>query len=499
MGVLAIGSEAENQRLQAVLEIAKALTSERDLDRLLNLIVGAASRVVDAERGTLFLVDPDTGELWSKVAQGLGGEIRLPRGSGIVGAVAETAQVIKLRDAYADPRFNQDVDRSTGYRTRNLLAVPLRNTHGDVVGVLQLLNKHEGDFSEADADLLRALGGQAAAAIENALLHDEITKLFEGFVQASVVAIESRDPSTAGHSERVSRLTLGLADAVEHHGTSSWSGVRFAANQRMEIRYAALLHDFGKVGVREAVLVKAEKLYPQQLEILRMRLEFAKKTLEVDMLRECLQRLQRGDQAGCDRLQADFQVRCAEIDRLWQVVQTCNMPTVLPSETAQQLADLAGLRYRDAAGEVQPLLAQDEIAMLSIPRGTLSATERYEIESHVSHTFRFLSQIPWSRALRRVPDIAHRHHEKLNGRGYPLALQASDLAIEPRMMAIADIYDALTASDRPYKRAVPHGQACKILVDEAKAGALDGELVALFCETDVAPRSLVQGGGARGP
>jgi HD-GYP domain-containing protein (c-di-GMP phosphodiesterase class II) len=487
---LASGSAAENQRLRAVFEIAKALTAERDLTRLLNLIVSAAARVVDADRGTLFLLDSDTGELWSKVAQGLGGEIRVPRGSGIVGAAAATGEVLNLRDAYADLRFNHEIDRSTGYHTRNLLAVPMRNTQGDVVGVLQLLNKRQGDFSDADADLLGALGGQAAAAIESALLHEEITKLFEGFVKASVVAIESRDPSTAGHSERVALLSLGLADAVERYGTPSWTGVTFLPSQRMELRYAALLHDFGKVGVREAVLVKAEKLYPQQLEVLRLRLEFAKKNLEVGMLRESMRRVQCGDPRGTDQLQTDFGLRCAEIDHLWRVVQTCNMPTVLHEETAQQLNDLASLQYVDSHGATQPLLDPAEIALLSISRGTLSTSERFEIESHVSHTFRFLSQIPWSRALRRVPEIAHRHHEKLNGSGYPLALGGDRLGIEPRIMAIADIYDALTAADRPYKRAVPHDQALSILTAEARSGALDHELVALFCEADVVQRTL---------
>lgn len=493
VGPVQIGTPEEAERLRAVLDIAKALTSERDLDRLLSLIVHEASRIVDADRGTLFLVDPDTGELWSKIAQGVGGEIRVPRGAGIAGAVVETGEVINLEDAYADPRFNQSVDKTTGYFTRTMLCVPMRNTHGDIVGVLQLLNKREGVFREQDTDLLLALGGQAAAAIENALLHDEITRLFEGFVQASVVAIESRDPTTAGHSERVSRLTLGLADAVEQSAATSWSDTSFSASQRLEIRYAALLHDFGKVGVREDVLVKASKLYPAQRDALRLRFDFSKKSLEVETLKRCLKLVQHGArQADIDKELADLQQDLLEIERMWAVIETCNRPTVLESDTAQKLVQVARVQFLGPDGVRQPLLGPLEVELLSIPRGTLSATERIEIESHVSHTFRFLSQIPWSRRLRRVPEIAHGHHEKLNGRGYPQRLENGAVCLESRMMAIADIYDALTASDRPYKKAVPHLNALRILADEARGGALDGELVDLFASAEV-PKVVLGG------
>ena len=193
-------------------------------------------------------------------------------GVGIAGQVAATGNIINIPDAYADPRFNRQVDKDTGYRTRNILGVPMRYTTGEVTGVLQALNKLHGEaFTDEDAELLMALGANAASAIENAILYEEIDRLFEGFVKASVVAIESRDPTTSGHSERVAELTLGIAENLQKVDKGVYAGIRFTGDDMREIRYAALLHDFGKVGVRENVLTKANKLYPGELEMIETR------------------------------------------------------------------------------------------------------------------------------------------------------------------------------------------------------------------------------------
>ncbi|MFN7134855.1 MAG: GAF domain-containing protein, partial [Myxococcales bacterium] len=232
------------EKLSSILEVAKALTSQRDLDRLLEMILKEAVKVVDADRCSLFIVDRARKELWTKVAQGTS-EIRIPLGTGIAGAVAASGEVVNIPDAYDDPRFNRSVDLATGYRTRTILCVPMRDAAGEVVGVIQALNKHGGSFTSEDEELLQALGGAAAAALENVFLHEEIKNLFEGFVNASVVAIESRDPTTAGHSGRVARLTVSLAQALEQ-APGRYAGTRFTPEELNEIRYASLLHDFGK-------------------------------------------------------------------------------------------------------------------------------------------------------------------------------------------------------------------------------------------------------------
>ena len=289
-------------------------------------------------------------------------------------------------------------------------------------------------------------------------------------MKASVLAIEQRDPTTAGHSGRVATLTVGLARAVEKAPPPAWREARFDAAALQQLRYAALLHDFGKVGVREHVLVKADKLYPQELALLSARFDLIRAQLERDVLQRRLD----------GRDPADPVARLGELGLFWDVVLAANRPTVLPAEASAGLSEIATRSFVDARGEARPYLTPGELTLLSIPKGLLSDAERLEIESHVTHTFNFLQQIPWTRALRRVPEIAYGHHEKLDGRGYPRQVPAAGIAVESRMMTISDIYDALTASDRPYKKAMPAERALDILGDEAKRGQVDGALLEVF-------------------
>nr|WP_082343430.1 HD family phosphohydrolase [Vulgatibacter incomptus] len=477
------------------------MVAQRDLDALLRMIVREAGRVVDADRCSLFLVDREEKVLYSKVAQGMGPSprIRVPLGVGIAGATARTRRPINLPDAYADSRFNRAVDLSTGYRTTSLLCVPMFNTDGDVAGVIQALNKAGGvPFSDEDEELLLALGGQAASAVENALLHEEIHQLFEGFVKASVVAIESRDSTTAGHSERVARLTLALADAVERDGRGPFAGIVFSPDQRMELRYAALLHDFGKVGVREHVLMKANKFHPHELTLVEHRFDYARKSFEAESLRRQRDRLAAGERLDPVLMdeEAILSAKLRELEAARELVRRCNRPTVLPAGISAPLAQLAALSFLGPDGLPQTLLSAQEVELLSIPKGSLSPAERLEIESHVSHTYRFLKQIPWTRSLRRIPEIACGHHEKLDGTGYPLGKAGQEIGLEARMMAIADIYDALTVSDRPYKRSVSHDDALEILSADVRSGKLDAEVFRVFVEADV-PRRFLEDGEER--
>jgi HD-GYP domain-containing protein (c-di-GMP phosphodiesterase class II) len=473
-----LAPERRLQKLQSVLEVAKALAAERRLDSLLARVIDAAAGVVEADRCTVFLVDRERGELWSRVAHGER-EIRIPLGSGIAGAVAASGLPVRIDDAYADPRFRPQVDAATGYRTRSILCVPMRDSRGSVVGALQALNRRDGAFTEEDEELLGALAGPAASAVENAVLNEEIERLFEGFVQAAALAIEQRDPTTAGHSARVADLTVGLARAAERAHPAPWAELAFDASALRELRYAALLHDFGKVGVRENVLVKAEKLHPHELELLRARFDLARAGLENERLRA---RLAGRDEAEVER---DVGARRMEVEALWSAILAANRPTVLPEAASQALVRAAGLRFEAPGGEWRPLLTFDEVSLLSIPKGSLSHAERLEIESHVTHTHRFLSRIPWTRTLRRVPEIAWAHHEKLDGRGYPRGLAAEAIPVEARIMTIADIFDALTAGDRPYKRAVPPERALDILGEESRRGQVDGALLGVFVEAGV--------------
>src|SRR5581483_10591881 len=272
---------------------------------------------------------------------------------------------------------------------------------------------------------------------------------FEGFIKASVVAIESRDPTTSGHSERVAALSCGLASIVDRVDTGPFSAVHFSAEQMKELRYASLLHDFGKVGVREHVLIKAEKLYPFEKAAIENRFQFIRRTIEKEALERKLASAGAGQEKRWAEIDAETAKRLAELDEIFKFLLACNAPTVLPQGGFDRLKEIAAKRYETPGGP-QPFLTEAEVASLSIPKGSLTEQDRKEIESHVTHTYRFLAAIPWTRTLKGVPDIAHGHHEKLDGGGYPLALAASSIQIQTRMMTISDIYDALTASDRPY-------------------------------------------------
>jgi len=495
--------ERRIKKLETILNVAKAMSTERDIAVLLEEIVEHARSVVDATRGSIFLLDKDKQELWSKVAQGAR-EIRFPADKGIAGHVARTKRSLNIPDAYADPRFNPAVDKATGFHTRNMLTVPMLSTKDEVVGVLQVLNKNPGEheaeikqgspgppFDAEDEEMLLALGGQAASAIDNAILYDEINKLFEGFIAASVVAIESRDPTTSGHSGRVATLTCGLAEIVDGMDRGPFAATTFDYDQMKEIRYASLLHDFGKVGVREHVLVKAEKLYPAEVAVLRARFDFIKRTLEKEALERKVSIYQFSNPTETTDLLAqvdlDLALKLAETDEILDFLLTCNVPTMLEKGGFERLNEIAAKQFRSYEG-AQSFLTPSELVSLSIPKGSLTSEERVEIESHVTHTYRFLATIPWTSKLRRIPEIAYGHHEKLNGKGYPRSIGAPEIPVQTRMMTISDIYDALTASDRPYKKAMPVAKALDILGYEAREGQVDQALLDVFIESKVYQR-----------
>jgi HD-GYP domain-containing protein (c-di-GMP phosphodiesterase class II) len=484
-----------DKKLTSLLDVAKALTVEHEIDNLLDLILAESIKTVDADRGSLFIMDRDKNELWSKIALGQKDMIRVPVGVGIAGFVAKTRAPLNITDAYADPRFNSAIDRASGYKTCTILCVPMLGSKQEVVGVVQALNHASGPFTKEDEELLMAFGANAAAAIENANLYKEIERLFEGFVQASVTAIESRDPTTAGHSGRVASLSVTTLESLERSG-GPYKALRFREAELREMRYAALLHDFGKVGVREHVLLKANKLYQHELMSIEDRFELARRAGEVEMLRARLAACQDVDRerakARADEIEAGWRARSNELSEMLDFIRRCNLPTVLEEGGFDRLHDIAKGSFADSSARQRALLEPLELRNLSIARGSLNETERKEIESHVSHTYRFLMQIPWTRDLSRVPDFAHGHHEKLNGGGYPLGIGSEGLPVQTRVMTIADIYDALTASDRPYKKAVPHVKALDILGAEAKRGNIDAQLLEVFIEAKVAERALKQ-------
>jgi HD-GYP domain-containing protein (c-di-GMP phosphodiesterase class II) len=514
-------AEREQQQLN---EIGVALSSERDINALLTLILMKAREITGADAGSLYLIDEDASRqrhLRFMLTQNDSvefpfKEFTLPLAEdSMAGYTALRGEVLNFADAYNLPgglpfHFNDRYDRDSGYRTKSLLTLPMRNAKGEVLGVLQLINskrdsgarllneaevaKQVQSFPERSVQLALSLASQAAVSYENRKLYQEIEVLFEGFVQAAVTAIEQRDPTTSGHSLRVATYTQALAETVDSVSTGLYSGAHFDAEQMKEIRYAALLHDFGKVGVREEVLVKAKKLYPTQLDLLKQRFDYIRKDLEAGMVRRKLQMFierDRGDALSeIARLSEDFDQRLARLEDYLQFIVDTNEPTLLEEGKFRKLRDIAHQSYIDTKGIERPYINPDEVRLLSIPKGSLDAAERLQIESHVVHTFNFLNQIPWTKELRRIPEIARAHHEKLNGTGYPYKLHGDEIPLPTKMMTICDIFDALTASDRPYKRAVPVDRALSILESSVKADEIDGELFRIFRDSKVYERVL---------
>jgi HD-GYP domain-containing protein (c-di-GMP phosphodiesterase class II) len=513
-------AEREREELN---QIGIALSSQRNINLLLTLILKKARDITGADAGSLYLVEEDTGggrRLRFKLTQNDSlefpfQEFTLPLAEdSMAGFTALRGEVLNFADAYKIPanlpfRFNDRYDRESGYRTRSLLALPMKNAKGEVIGVLQLINSKRNPalrltnaqdvakvvqpFRERSVQLALSLASQAAVAYENRKLYNDIETLFEGFVSAAVTAIEQRDPTTSGHSLRVAAYTQALAETVDAATSGPYAEVHFDREQMKEIRYAALLHDFGKVGVREEVLVKAKKLYPLQLEIVRQRFDYIRKELEASIVRRKLQvylERDRGDALQeIARLSEDFEQRQKMIAEYLELIVESNEPTLLEHTHSRKLQDIAKNLFLDPQGVELPYLRGEEVGLLSIPKGSLNAAERLEIESHVVHTYNFLSQIPWTNELKHVPEIARAHHEKLNGCGYPYKLSGDQIPLPAKMMTICDIFDALTAADRPYKRAVEIDRALGILDDCVRAKEIEPELFRLFREARVYERA----------
>ena len=425
----------------------------------------------------------------------------------IAGYVALQNDALNIEDVYhldsnAPYGFDRSFDQKLGYRTKSMLCAPLPSRRGEVIGVIQLINRkkdpsaklidptigheHVVAFDARSENMLTTLASLAGVALENAILYAENERMLEGFVRASVEAIEQRDPTTSGHSIRVAEMTVGLAHAVERTENGTYADVRWSGDDIRELEYASLLHDFGKIGVREEVLRKAKKLYPHDLELLEQRFGLALRAAEVDILQRKLDAVQSGaGQSDLDALDEELEARRRQIEEARKVVGETNEPKVLSGGDYAMLEAVARHTYFDRNGELKPFLSAREVQSLSVPRGSLTATEIDEIRSHVVHTTEFLLTIPWGRKFRRLVQIAGAHHERLNGTGYPHRLKGSEIPIQSKIMSVSDIFDALTAADRPYKKAVPLEKAIDILHMEERHGHIDAELVRIFIDARV--------------
>jgi len=500
-------------------QIGIKLSAERDIDKLQQFILTTLRQLTNADGASLWEKEKtvgDDGQLKlalrasqnASIDQNTYQAFKVPVDEkSVVGYTVTIGRSQIYDDAYnpppGKPQGGKGFDAQYGYRTKSMLTVPMRDHRNEVVGAVQLINAKRSletkltvtnvpdevvSFRPEDLEMIESIASQAAVAIDNKNLLDSVQTLlelnqaaFDGFVKASVAAIELRDPATRGHSQNVEKLTTGLALAVTDIAVGKYKDVRLNEDELKELHYASLLHDFGKVGVRERILIKARKLFPYQLEWIQSRFESIERSVQVKYATEKLDAMRRGEASPAVLADIDrrLEEELAQLANWVQGIVAANEPSVLPEDKASILEVLPEQTYLDMAGVEHPMLDPQEFRFLSIRKGTLDDEERREIESHVTHSWEFLSEIKWPPLMRNIPAIAYGHHEKLDGSGYPRGLRGDDIPIQVRMMTISDIYDALTAHDRQYKPAVPVMKALDILKTEFK-GKVDADLLDIF-------------------
>lgn len=517
---LKVELKRSRKALREMSKVGMALMGERDPMTLFDLILTQARSLTGSDAGSLYLVEEDEDE---RVLHFIASQIdtlpdlpsltfRLPLDeTSIAGYAATTGEPLVLDDVYelgsdVPYSFNRAAfDDKYGYRAKSMLVVPMIDHRDRVVGVLQLINrKSEADaqirtdedsdkwvlrYTQREVDIVSSLAGQAAVAIENGRLYQDIENLFAGFIKAAVTAIDRRDPTTSGHSVRVTELTCDMAELVNEQTDGPFAHTFFTDAQLKQLRYAGLLHDFGKVGVREEVLVKQNKLSPVLGTQVKARFALIRVMLRLEAsearAKAIAEKGPEGAAADIAAIDEALEAALARVARYWEAVQEANVPRVLDEEAAEILEEIGQQAFVDLDGEEKPYLTAHELHFLRIKRGSLDENEREQIQSHVVHSYDFLLNIPWTEELSRVAEIVRGHHEKLDGSGYPDGVTGEHLSLETRIMTVCDIFDALTASDRPYKKAMPVEKAIQILRWEAEEGMLDSQVVELFAESEV--------------
>jgi len=465
--------EKEIEQLNLLLNMVDNIGREPNLKNLVSMIVKRTSQIMDCARTSIFLLDKSTDELYSLVAEGLQTkEIRFPSSAGLAGYVARTGWKINVPDAYQDERFNPQLDLKTGFRTNSVLAMPLFDNSGEVMGVVQCLNRKDADghsisFEADDEPFLSALSSLFSVFLENAKSYRQMTQLLASMVSAFTRSIDDRDPCTHGHSKRVTLYALNLAQAVHHSDQPPFDRVCYTYERFRQLRYAGLLHDVGKIGVREYILCKSDKLPEGGLILIEHRLDLIREKRRAHLLEQALN--EKSDHRQL--LETEWEPLSSEVEAALELLRATNQPSFVSDEK------LAGLK---ALLDKQWITAT-EYKFLSVRKGNLTDSEWEDMKSHAQKSFELLIRIAWPQDLKGLADIAHTHHEKLDGSGYPRGLTAKDIPFDGKVLTVADIYDALTASDRPYKKAMPHEKAMQILVEEeAGQGKLVPELVDLF-------------------
>jgi HD-GYP domain-containing protein (c-di-GMP phosphodiesterase class II) len=502
------------ERLEQLNQVGVALSKETDINRLLEAILLAAKKITNADGGTLYRVT-DEGTLKFEIMRNdtlnvaMGGttgveipfppiDLRDKDGKPVTSMVAAYAvhhdKSVNIADAYTQEGFDfsgtKSFDMQTGYRSQSFLTVPMKNHENEIIGVLQLLNAKNPEsgavtpFSEADQHLAESLASQAAIALTNRLLINHLENLFESFINLINAAIDDKSPYTAGHCERVPLLTMMLAEAVDNVKVGPLKSFSMSERDRYELKIAGLLHDCGKVTTPVHVVDKATKLQTifDRIGVIDTRFEVIRRDTEIALLKARLEARESGDSQALRKIERDLELRMREIDQDRKFLHFCNVGSeamnTADQERVKQIS--AKYRWRDMQGNLIDFLTDDEAENLTIRAGTLTAAERQIINHHIEVTIEMLEALPWPRHLKRVPEYAGGHHERMDGKGYPRGLTREQMSVQARCMGIADIFEALTAKDRPYKKGKTLSESLAILGRFKLGGHVDPDLFDVF-------------------
>ena len=498
-------------QIKKMSDIGRALSGVQDLNTLLEMIVDQARNFTNADAGTLYIVENNT--LRFQIVQNDSLKIRMGGKSGetipfppvelketnVSAFVALKGISVNIPDVYDTELFDftgpKKFDQSTGYRSKSMLVVPMRNHENDIIGVLQLLNATNPisneviAFSQDYENLSESLASQAAVSITNAKLIANMTELFEAFVKVMATAIDEKSPVTGGHIRRVADLTLTMAEVIHDIDEGHFKDKTFSPDQMYELRIAAYMHDIGKVTSPVEIVEKAKKLQTifDRIQYVRLRMAYIIQKIKLEGQEAKIKILQNGSSPEkLNSIEKETLEKLMEIEETQRFINKCNEPgEFLDDEILVRLKEVSEKTYIDDAGEQQPFLTADELVNLSIRRGSITEKERQKMQGHAAVTLKMLKQIPFTKKLKNIPDFAGAHHEFLNGKGYPLGLKGDEISFEGRLMAVTDIAEALTASDRPYKKAMPLETVYRILRSMVEGGELDPNLVELFIEKEV--------------
>jgi len=516
LGEVKTFTEKQYSHIKKLNEIGIALSAENDLDNLLYMILHQAKKFTNADGGTLYLKSDDGKNLSFKVVETDSLDIRMgstfeeitwpplnlyldegrENRQMVATYCALTGEIINIDDVYNIKGFNfegtKKFDAGTNYRSKSMLVIPMRNYEGEIIGVLQLLNRldkygNKISFTKEDKDLTLSLASQAAVSITNAKLVSDLEGLLNAIIKTIATAIDEKSPYTGGHIKRVAKVAIMLANAVDKSEKSIYKPIKYNKKEIEEIRISAWMHDIGKITTPEHIMDKSTKLETifDKIELVESRFEIIRRDLKINYLTKKMKFQEENDSEKLELLEKKYRTELKHLSDDLEFIKEANIGSEFMSDDKIARVKEIGARKFVLGSKKAFLLTEDEVKNLCIRKGTLNDYERDKINEHADVTIKMLNQLPFPKKLSRVPEIAGGHHEKINGKGYPLGLCGSELSLEARILAIADVFEALTAPDRPYKDPKKLSEVAKILGFMVKDEELDEDLVRLFFEENL--------------